>query len=107
TADAWPSCGARRWAARRSPRGDARRTATAHFGLTSYPKVRHPQVECLPGRRRLGGAAEASAMFRPMRSDEDFRAEVDAHLQLEIERLQEEGLSADEARAAARRAFGN
>ncbi|PYR40360.1 MAG: hypothetical protein DMF93_11250 [Acidobacteria bacterium] len=46
-------------------------------------------------------------MFRPTRSDEDFRAEVDAHLQLEIERLQEEGLSADEARAAARRAFGN
>jgi putative ABC transport system permease protein len=46
-------------------------------------------------------------MFGRERKSEDFTAEIDAHLQLEAERLQEQGLSADEARAAARRAFGN
>ena len=45
---------------------------------------------------------------RRRRTVDDFDAEVEAHLQLEIDRLQEEeGLSADEARATARRAFGN
>jgi predicted permease len=43
---------------------------------------------------------------RPRRLD-DFTAEVESHLLLEIDRLQAEGLTADEARAAARRAFGN
>jgi predicted permease len=38
---------------------------------------------------------------------DDFTSEIEAHLQLEIERLQEQGLSADEARAAAHRSFGN
>lgn len=46
-------------------------------------------------------------MFRRRRKTSDFSAETEAHLQLEIERLQESGLSAEEARAAARRAFGN
>lgn len=42
------------------------------------------------------------------RTANDFDAEIDAHLQLEIDRLQqEEGLSAEEAHGAARRAFGN
>lgn len=41
------------------------------------------------------------------RNPDDFAAEIEAHLQLEIERLQEDGLGADEARAAARRSFGN
>src|SRR5215471_15507938 len=45
-------------------------------------------------------------MFR-RRSDADFAAEIESHLAFEIERLQDEGLGADEARAAARRAFGN
>jgi predicted permease len=45
-------------------------------------------------------------MFR-RRKVSDFSAETEAHIQLEIERLQESGLSAEEARAAARRAFGN
>src|SRR5689334_1121429 len=44
---------------------------------------------------------------RRRRTAEDFDAEISAHLQLEIDRLQEEGLGPDEARAAARRAFGN
>ena len=46
-------------------------------------------------------------MFGRNRKLDDFTSEIEAHLQLEIERLQEQGLSADEARAAARRSFGN
>ena len=46
-------------------------------------------------------------MFRWRRKASDFGAETEAHIQLEMERLQESGLTADEARAAARRAFGN
>jgi len=46
-------------------------------------------------------------MFRGRRKISDFSAEIEAHLQLEIDRLQEQGLSAEEARTAARRAFGN
>ena len=41
------------------------------------------------------------------RKPSDFAAEIQAHLELETERLKEEGLSEEEARAAARRAFGN
>ena len=41
------------------------------------------------------------------RNHEDFRAEVDAHLQIEADRLREAGLSPRAADAAARRAFGN
>ena len=37
----------------------------------------------------------------------DFGEEIEAHLQLEFERQRELGLSEEEARAAARRAFGN
>src|SRR5262245_49302885 len=41
------------------------------------------------------------------RGDEDFRREIDAHIALEADRLIAEGLPADAARIAARRAFGN
>jgi putative ABC transport system permease protein len=41
------------------------------------------------------------------RSDEDFDREIHTHLEIETERLIEEGLSADAARTRARRAFGN
>jgi putative ABC transport system permease protein len=41
------------------------------------------------------------------RRDEDFRREVDAHLALEAEDLMGDGMDPDEARTAARRAFGN
>ncbi|MDR3701426.1 MAG: ABC transporter permease [Candidatus Sulfopaludibacter sp.] len=37
----------------------------------------------------------------------DFRAEIDAHLAQEAEELRAQGLSPEEARAAAQRAFGN
>ena len=41
------------------------------------------------------------------RDDEDFTREIQAHLELEADRLMAEGLDAAEARRAARRAFGN
>ena len=41
------------------------------------------------------------------RSDEDFSREVEAHLQHETDRLIADGVSPEEARRAARRAFGN
>jgi hypothetical protein len=46
-------------------------------------------------------------MFRRKRKASDFSAEIEAHIQHESERLREQGLSEDEARAAARRSFGN
>ena len=46
-------------------------------------------------------------MFRVRRKASDFGAEIEAHIQLEIERLQEQGLSQEEARAVALRTFGN
>ena len=46
-------------------------------------------------------------MFRRRRKASDFSAETEAHILLEADRLQESGLSREEARAAARRAFGN
>ena len=41
-------------------------------------------------------------MFRRRRKASEFRAEIEAHIQLEIERLQEHGLGEEEARAAHR-----
>lgn len=41
------------------------------------------------------------------RSTEDFAEEVQAHIRLEEERFRADGMSADEARAAARREFGS
>lgn len=46
-------------------------------------------------------------MFRQKRRPSDFGREIEAHLQFETECLREEGLTEAEARAAARRAFGN
>ena len=46
-------------------------------------------------------------MFGRKRPASDFNAEIEAHLQLEIERLQEAGWNEEEARAAAHCAFGN
>src|SRR5712692_338918 len=46
-------------------------------------------------------------MFRRKRELSEFSSEIEAHIQLEIERLREQGLSEEDARAAARRAFGN
>jgi predicted permease len=46
-------------------------------------------------------------MFGRKRKLDDFGAEIEAHLQLEFEHQRELGLSEQEARAAARRSFGN
>jgi hypothetical protein len=46
-------------------------------------------------------------MRKRTRPVEDFAAEIESHLQLETDSLQEEGLSADEARALAHQRFGN
>jgi predicted permease len=46
-------------------------------------------------------------MWRRRQTDEDFRDELDAHLAHEADRLMREGRSAEEARAEARRQFGN
>ena len=46
-------------------------------------------------------------MRKRTRPVEDFAAEIESHLQLESDSLQEEGLSADEARALAHQRFGN
>src|SRR5262245_55943032 len=41
------------------------------------------------------------------RKQSDFRAEIDAHLELEVDCLREEGLDPAQARTSAQRAFGN
>ena len=46
-------------------------------------------------------------MFGRKRKLDDFSAEIEAHLKLEFERQRALGLSEEEARAAAQRAFGN
>ena len=46
-------------------------------------------------------------MFQGKRKGSDFSAEIQAHIELERERLREQGLSDEDARTAARQAFGN
>ena len=46
-------------------------------------------------------------MFQRNRKASDFGAEIEAHIELETERLREQGLTAEDARTAACRAFGN
>jgi macrolide transport system ATP-binding/permease protein len=46
-------------------------------------------------------------MFRRKRKASDFSAEIEAHIQQESESLREQGLGEEEARAVARRLFGN
>ena len=46
-------------------------------------------------------------MFRRKRSAEDFRAEIESHLELEAAELRNEGVNEQDARWKARRAFGN
>jgi predicted permease len=46
-------------------------------------------------------------MFGRKRNPRDFRAEIEAHIEIETERLRAQGLGEEEARTAARLAFGN
>ena len=41
------------------------------------------------------------------RSNDDFAQEIESHIQIEADRLVDEGLSPEEAQLAARRKFGN
>ena len=57
---------------------------------------------------RLGSTVNPKVgMSKRRRSPDDFAAEVQAHLELETDRLMAEGLDPDAARAAAHRRFGN
>jgi putative ABC transport system permease protein len=53
------------------------------------------------------GRQDAWVMWSRRRSDEDFAEEIRANIALETDRLIAEGMSSDEARSAARHAFGN
>src|ERR1700728_4071028 len=46
-------------------------------------------------------------MFRRKRNSTDFRHEIESHIDLERDRLIQQGLSPEDAQAAARRTFGN
>jgi len=46
-------------------------------------------------------------MFGPRRKLDDFSDEIEAHLEHEVARLREQGMSEEEARAAAQREFGS
>ena len=46
-------------------------------------------------------------MWFGKRPDSDFQTEIEAHIRLEADRLIADGMSPEEAEAAARRAFGN
>jgi len=70
-------------------------------GRVSGAAIRRETPQIFSGARRL-----VLRVFRK-RCDEDFTQEILAHLDLETDRLRKEGLSEPEARAAARRAFGN
>ena len=46
-------------------------------------------------------------MLRPKRDARDFSEEIEAHIQLEVERLREQGLSEEQALTAAHQMFGS
>lgn len=46
-------------------------------------------------------------MFKRRRSESDFASEIQSHLEIETDRLIAQGMSAEDARHAARRTFGN
>jgi putative ABC transport system permease protein len=52
-------------------------------------------------------SARVAGLFRPRKQDSDFDEEVQAHLQLLVDRFVAQGMSRRDAAAAARRQFGN
>src|SRR5262245_61045626 len=58
-------------------------------------------------RSRAGNGAAVISSFRRRRSREDFASEIEAHLDLEADRLVADGWNHDRARQEALRAFGN
>jgi hypothetical protein len=59
----------------------------------------------IPRLRAL--AAKLAGLFAPPKRDGDFDEEVQAHLQLLVDRFVAQGMSRENAAAAARRQFGN
>ena len=99
----WPCCG---------PCSSVRRISRssvpcrcALYSRSDSLSYRHSTQACLHlGRMSTCGGTAVSAAQRP---DEDFAREVDAHVQLEADRLVEEGLSPEAAAREARQRFGN
>ena len=83
-------------------------------GLSTALRLRAQPCACLRHRPSAPARvdnrperAHAQVGCRPDEPDEDFSAEIQAHLDLEIARLVADGRSPADARAAALRAFGN
>src|SRR5512137_860158 len=93
------------------PRTTARRASTRSLRLaanTLSKKPRSGDAWQRPSRGFWGPRpGKVKVMFRRKRNQSDFNAEIEAHLAIEAGRLKEQGLSEEEARMAARRAFGN
>src|SRR5215203_5250355 len=91
----WPCCGpkisVRRISRSSVPWRWAEWSPFARFRIDIRPEYAYP-----PGR-----------MSTQKRRDDDFRREIDAHIDHEAARLIDQGVPPDQARAAARRAFGN
>src|SRR6185369_7982613 len=96
----WPCCGpkisVRRISRSSVPCRCALYSPSLLFRIDIRPKLAYLWVECQQ--------EEPMARKRP---DEDFADEIAAHIDLEAQRLIDEGLPPAEARAAARRAFGS
>lgn len=66
------------------------------------------RVECAAKKGRSRRKVAAMWWWRRQRTDSDFGQEIEAHLELEAERLQrEEGFGEEDARREARRRFGS
>src|SRR5262249_35420521 len=79
-----------------------------HRRRSKAVRVRDRTLE--PARRinRQGARTGPSGgIAMPRRSQRDFEDEIRSHIELETDRLIEEGMSPGEARLAARRRFGN
>ena len=81
-------------------------TRAGRAQLCSSPAAGDGSPPRWPGSSGRSRRRADAALFPP-RTHEDFSAEVQAHLDLETDRLIAEGMSADAARAAALRAFGS
>src|SRR6185503_17337823 len=83
------------------------RTETARRGGRALAPHRRSHAPHPRTRIRLGGGTLMSN-WSNNRSDDDFRDELESHLDAEVERqIRQRGLDEENARFAARRGFGN
>src|ERR1043166_7643309 len=85
----------------------ARALLRADSGRPQAAREGNQQVEASGDRDRACARRGGLAVFGRKRPPDDFAEEIEVHLQLEADRLREEGLGVEEARLAARRAYGN